>query len=160
MFISLSALCLQMAWHPRGQDINRHSEDHIHKHKTGTTMSSKVHADTENLTNHYPNWVTSTVSADGLASMKGNIQDVHHCSLGSSIHRPPMDSLHKGPVIRKVLAQSVVIVQCCTEGVQIWAFEFCWLLMTGIAKHQISNVNILKLVFSLLIPYLYDGSQP
>ena len=31
-----------MAWHPRGQDIYRHSEDHIHKHKTGTTMSSKV----------------------------------------------------------------------------------------------------------------------
>ena len=27
------------------------SEDHIRKHNTGTTMSSKVHADTENLTN-------------------------------------------------------------------------------------------------------------
>ena len=54
MFISLSALCVQMAWHPRGQDTNRHNEDHIHTHKTGTTMSSKVHADTENLTKHYP----------------------------------------------------------------------------------------------------------
>ena len=52
--IGWSALCLQMAWHPRGQDINRHSEDHIHKHKTGTTISSKIHVDTENLTTHYP----------------------------------------------------------------------------------------------------------
>ena len=47
-----SALCLQMAWQPWGQDINRHNEGHIHTNKTGTTMSSRVHVDTETLTKH------------------------------------------------------------------------------------------------------------
>ena len=50
--IGWPALCLQMAWHPRGQDINRHNEDHTQTNKTGTTMSSRVHTDTETLSKH------------------------------------------------------------------------------------------------------------